>query len=60
MTDPTARSVTVPDPEMAANSAQDSTVATASPPGTGDVASRITVMRRSAMSPRVMRLPARM
>ena len=59
MMPPTASSVTVDDPEMAANRAQESTVATARPPGTGALAALTRRTRRSAMEPRVMIWPAR-
>ncbi len=59
MTDPTANKVTVEEPDIAANSAQDNTVAMAKPPGTGAVTTRISRIRRLAIVPWDMMLPAK-
>ena len=57
---PTASSVTGDEPEMAANMAQDRMVATARPPGSHWVRTRMTSISRSAIEPRVITLPAAM
>ena len=59
MTAPMARSVTGDEPDMAANTAHDNIVATAMPPGIGEVNDFITFMSRWAMAPRVITLPHR-
>jgi hypothetical protein len=60
MTLPIASIVTVPEPDTAANIAQERTVAIASPPGTGADRARMRRMSRAAITPRAMTLPARM
>ena len=52
--------VTIEEPEIAANTEQASTQATAMPPGTGRVMAASMSIRRWAIEPRVMTLPHRM
>ena len=60
ITEPIASMVTMEEPEIAAKAAQESTAATARPPGIGEVSTVITLIRRTAMLPRVITAPARM
>ena len=50
----------MPEPETAANNAQDRIAAIAMPPGTGALTARIIRISRDAIAPRDMTLPARM
>jgi len=52
--------VTIDEPEMAANTAHDSTQATAMPPGRGFVTEPRMRISRCAIEPRVITLPHRM
>ena len=60
ITVPIASMVTIDEPEMAANTAQERMVATASPPGSGLVSAERMRISRCAIEPRVMTLPHRM
>ena len=60
ITVPIASMVTIEEPEMAANTAQERIVATAIPPGSGRVTAERMRMSRWAMEPRVITLPHRM
>lgn len=55
---PTANKVTGEEPEIAAKTAQDNIVATASPPGKGLVMLTARSISRFAMAPRVITFPA--
>ena len=60
ITVPIASMVTIEEPEMAANTAQERMVATAMPPGSGLVMADRMRMSRCAMEPRVITAPHRM
>ena len=59
MMEPTASSVTIDEPEMAAKIPQARRAATARPPGTGRMSARMRLINRSAMEPCDIIAPAR-
>lgn len=56
---PTAKRVTIEDPEMAAKKAQERIHVAPKPPGKAQVAVRITLIRRTDMAPFVIIVPQR-